>query len=70
MQWIRAVLRELLGLFIEDGRFAATILIWLGAAKLALPRLGMPRRWQGAILFGGLGLILAESVLRYSRRRR
>ena len=70
MQWLKTVLREFFGLFVEDGKFAAAILLWLVLAWLVLPRLGLPTRWRGPVLLGGLGLILIDSVIRYSRSRR
>ncbi len=70
MRWMKSVLGELVGLFVEDGSFAAAIAICLAAMWLLAPRLGLPMRWRGPVLLGGLGSILAESVLRYSRKRR
>ncbi len=68
MQWVRTVSQEILGLFIDDGSFAAAIIVWLGLVYLALPRLAIPALWGGPILFGGLALILIESALRRARR--
>ncbi len=68
MSWIRTVLREVFGLFVDDGSFALAIVAWLLLVWLVLPRLGVDARWTGVILFAGLALILVESVTRRARR--
>jgi len=68
--WIRAVLREVLGLFVDDGSFALAILVWVGLVWMGAPRLGLSAGAGGAVLFAGLGMILVESTMRYSRRKR
>ncbi len=70
MTWLTTIVREILGLFVEDDSLAIAILLWLAVAWLLLPRLGLTTRWRGPVLFGGLGLILIVSVMRYSRGRR
>jgi hypothetical protein len=69
MRWFRTIFREIFGLFVDDGSFAITILVWLGVTRLLLPRLGVFSRWSGLILFAGLGLVLVESAMRYARSR-
>jgi hypothetical protein len=70
MNVLRATLRELLGLFVDDGAFAAAILavVVLAAVSAALmPDLTLV---AGAILvFGCLGVLMA-SVARVARRQR
>jgi hypothetical protein len=68
MPWIKPVLREIFALFVEDGSFALTILLWIAAAWVVLPRLRLPAGWGGAILFAGLATILLESTIRRARR--
>ena len=94
MRWIATVVREIFGLFVDDGSFALAVLVWIGVVCLpSFPRwmlgyLGMPRRYHpspagfslehlwsyslagGVLLFVGLAVILAESVLRFSRKAR
>jgi hypothetical protein len=70
MRWLRSIAREFLGLFVDDGSFAIAILIWLALAIALFPRIAFITRWIGPVLFAGLALILIESVLRYSRRKR
>lgn len=65
MRWFKTVIRELFGLFVDDGSFAITIVVWLGIAWLVLPWLIPVSAWGGAILFAGLALILTESVWRH-----
>lgn len=68
MNWLRRGLAELWGLFVDDGRYALTIVAWLLLAWLALPLLGLGRGWNALVFAAGLLAILAESVLRGARR--
>lgn len=68
MRWIGTVLREIFGLFVDDGSFAVAILVWLAVVWLVLPRLAVPAVWVGPVLFAGLALILVESATRRARR--
>jgi hypothetical protein len=70
MGWISASLRELIGLFVDDGSLAVTALIWLTVCGLVLPPLGVAGAWLGLALFAGLAVILAENALRAARRKR
>ncbi len=69
MKWIAAILREILGLFVDDGVFAGSVFLCLLAAWAVLPRIDIPAGWKGAILFLALALILVESVRRRAHRR-
>lgn len=69
MTWLRNIVAELFGLFVDDGSFAIAILAWLGVLWLALPHLAIDNTWSAIILFAGLAVILIESVLRRARRR-
>jgi hypothetical protein len=68
MRWLRSIAREVVGLFVDDGSFAIAILVWL-AVMLVLGRVVAGGRWLGCALFGGLAVVLIESVLRFARRR-
>lgn len=68
MRWLKTIVAEIFGLFVDDGAFALAIIVWLGAVWLVLPRLNVPTAWGGAILFAGLALILVESATRRSRQ--
>jgi hypothetical protein len=67
LQRLRSVVREIAGLFVDDGSFAVAILVWL-AVVLVLGRVVGGGRWLGSALFGGLAVVLIESVLRFARR--
>jgi hypothetical protein len=69
MGWLRSIVREMWGLFVDNGSFAAAIVVWLALAVLVLPRVGVSPRAAGPALFAGLAAILIESVLRASHRR-
>lgn len=68
MRWLRSILAELWGLFVDDGRYALTIVTWLLLSWLLLPLLHVGGGWNGIILFAGLLLILLESALRSAGR--
>jgi len=68
MRWLRTILTEIFGLFVDDGRFALAILIWLGAVWLARSRLGLAPLWAALALFAGVAGILIGSALRRCRR--
>ncbi len=68
MRWIKSIVRELYGLFVDDGSFAIAILVWLGLAVAMVPRATAGAWWAGPALFVGLAAILIESVLRFARR--
>lgn len=69
MTTLSAVIKELLGLFIDDGSLALAILAWVaivaGLTSLSI----VPAIAGGALLFTGLAVILIENVLRRSRKR-
>ena len=65
-----SILREVFGLFVDDGSLALAILIWIAVVGLALPAFGLPSAWRAIILFAGCALILAENVARSARRDR
>lgn len=70
MGWMRAVVREIWGLFVDDGSLALAIVVWIAVMWLLERRLGVSSAVGGAALFGGLGAILVESLLRYARAKR
>ena len=69
MRWLKVILSEIYGLFVDDGHFAIAILLWLGACWLVLPRLAVPSGLKGPILFAGLAFLLLDSTLRKSRKQ-
>lgn len=69
MKWLKNILREIFGLFVDDGAFALAILIWLAVTRWVMPHLNVPPVMTGIIFFAGLALILVESAARYSRHK-
>lgn len=63
-----SVLRELWGLFVDDGLLAIGLILWVVLAALLLPRLGLSAE-GGPILFAGAAGVLVASLLRAARRR-
>ena len=39
MKWLKNILREIFGLFVDDGTFALAILIWLAVVRWGRTRL-------------------------------
>jgi hypothetical protein len=68
MQWLKTISSELFRLFVDDGSFAAAIIIWLGISWLLSAHFFQHAEWSGAVLFAGLGLILLESTTRRARK--
>ena len=68
MRWLKTILSEGCGLFVDDGRYALRIVVWLALVWLALPQLHLGGGWNALILFVGLLAILLESVWRRARR--
>ena len=66
---IRTMLRELVGLFVDDGSLAACAILWVAACALAV-KLGLPAVWVGAALAAGLAAILVENALRGAAPKR
>ena len=69
MHWLKTVLREILGLFVDEWSFALAILLWLAIVWITLTHLHLHAAAAGIILFAGLALILIESALRFARKR-
>jgi hypothetical protein len=59
------LLRELYGLFVEDGAFALAILVWLGLFAAIVSYVEASVR--GPVLFAGFAVILIVAVRRASR---
>ena len=62
--------REIWGLFVDDGALALGLLIWCAVAGFLLPRLSLPAGADATVLFLGCLLILVASVAVASRRKR
>jgi hypothetical protein len=68
MNLIVRAFKQLVGLFVEDGTLALLLIIWVGIAALALPRVPINSSWDAVILFAGCVAILVENVARAGRR--
>ncbi len=68
MRRIKMIGNEILGLFVEDGRFAAALAIWIAIAAAARPWWQATQPLGAIMLFAGFAFILGESVLRAARR--
>jgi hypothetical protein len=66
---LRTVGKALASLFVEDGRFALLITVWLSGCAL-LRRLPLPSRLVAFLLFGGLAVILVWSAAHRARMTR
>jgi hypothetical protein len=62
-----AILRELWGLFVDDGTLAAVLIVWVGVMAAASTGLPFAHGWQAPILLLGCLAILVENVLRMVR---
>lgn len=69
MRWIRQPVLEFWGLFVEDGPFAAGILVWVALMNFLFRRI-LPDEWDGPVLAAGLLVILLGSVHRSVSRLR
>lgn len=56
------VVRELYGLFVEDGRYTLAILVWVALLGLAAHVLPGASHWGAPCLFLGLALLLVLTV--------
>ncbi len=63
MSTLKTILRELWGLFVDDGSLAIALVLWCAIAGFGLPRSGMSDPWQGPVLGLGCLAILIANVL-------
>lgn len=68
MKWGVAVVKAIWALFVDDAVFVAVAIVWL-ALMVLLATTGLHSRWDGALLFCGLALILVHGALRKTRSR-
>jgi hypothetical protein len=69
MRWLRSIIGEIYGLFVDDGSFALTILVWLAVCWLLPPLIGLPLTARAPVLAIGCLVILLESAARRAGRR-
>jgi hypothetical protein len=63
-------MREVWGLFVDDGSYAFLICIWVVACLVVLPLLSVPIVFRPIFLISGLIAILLENIVRSSRPER
>jgi hypothetical protein len=71
MATLRAIMAELVGLFVDDGALALALVLWCGGVGLTVllvPALPGPLA-AAALVAGCVGILLAN-VLRAARKRR
>jgi hypothetical protein len=69
MHWLRKILVQIYGLFVDDGAYAIAILAWLSLFRAVLIVIGA-NAFAGPFLFSGLAGILLASTVRHARRDR
>lgn len=71
MGTLRAIVAEVIGLFVDDGSLALALVLWcagIGVAVLLVP--GVPAPLAASLLLAGCVGILLVNVLRAARKRR
>lgn len=68
MTALRELLRDLAGLFVDDGSLAFALLGWLGISAAISAETEVGEIAKAGVLFGGCAIILVENVLRRARR--
>lgn len=68
MAWIRTVVRELMGLVVDDVGFAAAVVAWIGLVWLLASYGPAKSAWLSPLLFVGLGAILLHGVAKRAGR--
>lgn len=67
---MKTILKELWGLFVDDGNLALGLVIWVAVCAAALPVLPIADVAAAPVLFLGSLAILIVNVLRTARRKR
>ena len=67
MNWLKSILRQIIALFVDDGRFALSILVWVLLLRVLFPHLPLPLQWHAPLLLVGLLAILVENLWRSVR---
>jgi hypothetical protein len=69
MNAVRAVIREIAGLFFDDGWLGIGLLIWVGLCAIGFPSLNVPSTVEAPIFGMGCVGILVASVMRRASKR-
>jgi hypothetical protein len=68
MNVILTAIKEIYGLFVEDGSYATSIVVWVLVTALVFPHLPALGLWRAPLLFVGLLFLLVENVRRTARK--
>jgi hypothetical protein len=68
VNFLRTVLAELVGLFVDDWAFALLLILWVGLAAVFGPRL--PSSVAAPLLFLGLAVLTLTFAVRQAQRLR
>jgi len=68
MSRLRTVIREILGLFVDDVSLVVATLVWLAAVFAAAQLHRLAAGALGPLLFAGLAAIFIENTLRRARK--
>ena len=69
MQTLVKIAQELIGLFVDNGSLAATVVVWIVTYGALAPQWLPDPMWHGPTLFIGLALILIENARRGANAR-
>lgn len=71
MSWLRGIIVELIGLFVDDAAFAACILAIVAAAGIASRYVHPPAHLLGFAMFTALtGILIGSAILKARRTKR
>jgi hypothetical protein len=70
MSILKAILMEMLGLFVDDGRFVVSVMAWVLAGVICQRNHFIDSRIVAVLLFLGVALLLVENAGRTARTHR
>jgi hypothetical protein len=68
MTWLANGVKQIYGLFVDDGLLSLGVCVWLLVVWFALPHAVASETARPIVLFVGLAVLLADSVRRAARR--
>lgn len=69
MTWLASGVRQIYGLFVDDGLLSLAVCAWLLVVWLVLPHIATTETARPIVFFAGLAGLLADSVRRGSRSK-
>jgi hypothetical protein len=66
---LSSLLKEIVSMFLADGRLPIWLILWIAVIGI-LAHAGAAAVWSGALLLGGIVVILAANVLATARAAR